>query len=281
MLVHRICHTPASCTSSKVSYSSSVTGTEHTLIYKRRFLGQHRRTKSTTPQTRMKKLKRNAAAPAVAERYFYEPEAPFLDTDGKSRERAPKHFTTILRSLNGSYRPKFDLSACLGKNAKFGGNIWFWSDQLFSHANIIRFCNRPFNSVEEMNRSMLRNCAARVQNDDIVIFGGDVHMKDLNSANAILRSIRGYKILVLGNHDCEGDSILPLAVDEIAPYLEIGFEGRSIFVTHHPSSENILNFRQINLHVPHARQPAPDRFGDWKTCEHVRGADKLCPDASG
>jgi calcineurin-like phosphoesterase family protein len=197
----------------------------------------------------------------TAERYLEDLEIPFLSADGKFRERAPKDFITILRSLHHSYRPKFDLSVCLGGSADFTANVWFWSDQHFSHKNIIRFCDRPFNSVDDMNRSLLGNCIARVQQDDIIIFGGDIAMHDLQSANVILRAIPGHKILVLGNHDCLGATILPLEVDEVAPYLEFNFEGRPIFVSHYPLNEHSLGFRQINLHGHLHDNPLPLALG--------------------
>lgn len=34
--------------------------------------------------------------------------------------------------------------------------IFFTSDHHFSHANIIRYCNRPFASAEEMNQELIR-----------------------------------------------------------------------------------------------------------------------------
>ena len=86
-------------------------------------------------------------------------------------------------------------------------------------------------------------------------------MKDLHSANEILRQIPGHKVLVLGNHDYQGESVVPLQVDDVAPWLDIDFEGKSVFVSHYPLSELLLDFRQINLHGHIHNNSLPSALG--------------------
>ena len=50
---------------------------------------------------------------------------------------------------------------------------FFTGDQHFDHANIIRFCNRPFTSVEEMNETIIENWNSIVSNKDDVYCLGD------------------------------------------------------------------------------------------------------------
>jgi len=51
-------------------------------------------------------------------------------------------------------------------------NIWFTADFHFGHSNIIRYCNRPFLSVEEMDRTILDRLNASVKANDILYFLG-------------------------------------------------------------------------------------------------------------
>ena len=47
-------------------------------------------------------------------------------------------------------------------------HLFFTSDTHFHHANIIRFCNRPFRDVEEMDEILIRNWNEVVGPEDTV-----------------------------------------------------------------------------------------------------------------
>jgi calcineurin-like phosphoesterase family protein len=51
-------------------------------------------------------------------------------------------------------------------------NIWFTADFHLGHKNIIRYCNRPFDTVEEMNRPIIERLKSLVKPNDILYFLG-------------------------------------------------------------------------------------------------------------
>jgi calcineurin-like phosphoesterase family protein len=80
-------------------------------------------------------------------------------------------------------------------------NTFFTSDLHYGHTNIIKFCNRPYSSVEEMDEALIQNYNSVVQNDDKVWFLGDLFFCDSVRAREILFRLNGRKHLILGNHD--------------------------------------------------------------------------------
>ncbi len=81
-------------------------------------------------------------------------------------------------------------------------NTWFISDIHFSHKNIIRFCDRPFSSVEEMNETIITNWNNTVSQDDIVYNLGDFSFGHITNTEHILRRLQCKEHhLLLGNHD--------------------------------------------------------------------------------
>jgi len=74
-------------------------------------------------------------------------------------------------------------------------------DTHFFHRNIIKYCGRPFSSVDEMNDALIKNWNAIVSASDTIIHVGDFSFCQDKIAAQILSSLKGLKILVRGNHD--------------------------------------------------------------------------------
>jgi calcineurin-like phosphoesterase family protein len=79
---------------------------------------------------------------------------------------------------------------------------WFTGCPHFFHANIIRFSNRPFKDVEEMNASLIKNNNDIVGDNDFVYWLGDMFIGGSERERAeVVHSLKGRKRLIVGNHD--------------------------------------------------------------------------------
>ena len=79
--------------------------------------------------------------------------------------------------------------------------IWFTADFHLSHKNIIKYCNRPFKSVAEMDSILIDNLKERLNPKDILYFLGDLTFKEkvAHEFFEIFEDIEIYYII--GNHD--------------------------------------------------------------------------------
>lgn len=77
--------------------------------------------------------------------------------------------------------------------------IYFIADPHFGDDRIRRYENRPFQTVEEMDRTMISNWNAVVEESDLVYVLGDFGADGREAE--ILSRLKGRKYLVKGNHD--------------------------------------------------------------------------------
>ena len=101
--------------------------------------------------------------------------------------------------------------------------LWLTADLHLGHANIIRYCDRPFDGVAHMDERLVDRWNERVGDDDTVLVLGDVALGPIASSLALVRELAGRKVLVAGNHDrCwAGNGRRALAWHE--RYLDAGF----------------------------------------------------------
>lgn len=84
--------------------------------------------------------------------------------------------------------------------------IHFTSDTHFFHKNIIKYSNRPYVSVNDMNEAMIANWNKQVRPTDTVFHLGDFAFATYSQMKSILGRLNGEKHLILGNHDTLIDS---------------------------------------------------------------------------
>ncbi len=82
-----------------------------------------------------------------------------------------------------------------------GRKVWLWSDLHIGHENIIKYENRPFKSIKEMEDFFIEEWK-KINKNDIIINNGDFSFKfSKERVQNIIKNLPGYKILILGNHD--------------------------------------------------------------------------------
>jgi len=67
--------------------------------------------------------------------------------------------------------------------------IYFTSDHHFGHKNIIKACNRPFYSVDQMDKELIKRWNEVVKEDDIVYYLGDFTLK--SNPSIYLKQLKG------------------------------------------------------------------------------------------
>ncbi|MFX1258719.1 MAG: metallophosphoesterase [Promethearchaeota archaeon] len=112
--------------------------------------------------------------------------------------------------------------------------IWFTADFHLSHKNIIKYCNRPFDGVEEMNNVILRNLKNMVKPGDTLYFLGDLTF-DSEVARIFFEKFKKIQIhFIIGNHDSQ--KVIKLATDfcaSVSQIKDIKIEGQAITLCHY------------------------------------------------
>lgn len=120
---------------------------------------------------------------------------------------------------------------------KDGSKIFFTSDTHWGHNSIIKFCDRPFKNIEEMNEKLIENWNKKVPKDGLVFHLGDFAWGGgYNEWKNVRERLNGDIILIKGNHDLK--NLSEKAEKELFKYstwqMLIEVEGRKVLLNHYP-----------------------------------------------
>ena len=121
--------------------------------------------------------------------------------------------------------------------------VFVTSDLHLDHANIIKYCKRPFLNATDMNKTLVGNWNNTICSKDIVYFLGDLaYGKESKSTDYWLKKLNGNILFVKGNHD---------ASNEIQFYdnFTLEYANHKFFLTHRP-------------------EDVPSNWDDWVICGH-------------
>lgn len=145
---------------------------------------------------------------------------------------------------------------------------FFTSSWNLNHFGIIKYTNRPFNSVDEMNNKIIQNCNDYVKEDDRLFFVGDMVFGPLDDTK-YLKTVRYFRnkikckniFLIYGNHDrrARKEAEFRRHFVNCSDYLEIKSGDQSVILFHYPIESGCWN-RAVTAkawHVHGAVQDSP------------------------
>ena len=149
---------------------------------------------------------------------------------------------------------------------------WYSSDYHLGHANIIKYCNRPFKSLEQMNKTIIRNHNERIKKEDILFHIGDFCFKNTSNKGEGIRKtsaewefqLNGKIIHIMGNHDRNNST------KTIIQKLVIKYGNKRINLVHNPEHCDINYEINFTAHVHNNWEIQRIRKGfDFTDCINV------------
>jgi calcineurin-like phosphoesterase family protein len=132
---------------------------------------------------------------------------------------------------------------------------WFISDTHFSHSNIIKYTGRPFETVEEMNRCLIRNWNDCIDANDQVFFLGDFGLGDVHRLHSICSQLKGHKICIRGNHDRNASHMMRVGFSIVleSAFLKIASTQLNSFTFLQMKSLLIFNYMDMSMKKDQAK----------------------------
>lgn len=124
---------------------------------------------------------------------------------------------------------------CKHKFSLSEDKLFFTSDPHYGHENILKYCHRPFSSIEEHDEELIRLWNESVPEDGIVFILGDIGFCSESYLKSILNRLNGKIYWIIGNHDWR--RITPGIMNRfecITQQMVITVDNKIVYLNHFP-----------------------------------------------
>lgn len=126
---------------------------------------------------------------------------------------------------------------------------FFTSDWHIGHKKCLEFDNRPFDTIEDMHKGLIKRYNANVPEDGICYHLGDVGMASVDLVKSVITKLNGTKVLILGNHDGNVNRMYNCGFDVVLYSADIYIAGQRVSMSHCPLPgifrENMEGMRNV------------------------------------
>jgi calcineurin-like phosphoesterase family protein len=129
--------------------------------------------------------------------------------------------------------------------------FWFTADYHLGHANIIKYCNRPFKNTTEMDTAIIGNLVASIKPGDTLHYLGDLAFTPDLAKEFVALTKHVTVHFIPGNHDKKSLPVIIAAGIHVSPLEDITVNGQKITLCHYAMrvwNESHLNAWQLYGH---------------------------------
>lgn len=128
--------------------------------------------------------------------------------------------------------------------------IFFISDLHLFHTNVIKYCNRPFSNIIDMNKHILDCWNNTISKDDTVYFLGDFALGECHKEDVYReysRLLNGNMYFLKGNHDQSYNNLTKYFTCIRAGYI-VDYKGYHFILSHYPLPDEEIPDGFFNIH---------------------------------
>ena len=142
---------------------------------------------------------------------------------------------------------------------------WFTADHHFGHKNILRFCKRPWDNINDHDADLIERWNRVIAKGDTVYYLGDFSFLSPGYTKAILQKLHGKIHLIRGNHDKVLKGELLTYFESVSELKRLSINGQQIVVCHYPMLSWQSKYRgawHLHGHSHGKCEPVADKMAD-------------------